>query len=194
MRGFDAIPANRKTKLEKLSEYIQHKQDSGSVSHLVYICTHNSRRSHLGQLWAQVAAAYFGVKNIRTYSGGTQTTAFHPNAIHALEQAGFRLEKLSEGSNPHYHVYYSATEEPVECFSKVYDHPRNPSSGFVSVMMCSDAEENCPFIPGVELRVATTYEDPKSSDGTQQQETVYSERCKQIALETFYVFSQLERN
>ncbi|MDF2453450.1 MAG: protein-tyrosine-phosphatase, partial [Bacteroidota bacterium] len=43
----------------------------------------------------------------------------------------------------------------------------------------------------VELRIATTYDDPKEFDNTSQQDEKYSERCKQIALETFYVFSKI---
>jgi arsenate reductase len=59
-------------------------------------------------------------------------------------------------------------------------------------MTCSDAEENCPFIPGVELRIGTTYEDPKAYDNTLQQDTQYDTRCRQIALETLYVFSLVQ--
>jgi protein-tyrosine phosphatase/arsenate reductase len=56
-------------------------------------------------------------------------------------------------------------------------------------MTCSDAEENCPFIPGVDLRIGTTYDDPKAFDGTQLQDEKYQERSSQIALECLYVFS-----
>ena len=74
----------------------------------------------------------------------------------------------------------------------MYDDPKNPQKEFAAIMTCSDAEENCPFIPGVELRIGTTYDDPKAFDNTPLQDTKYDERCKQIALETLYVFSKVK--
>ena len=34
---------------------------------LNFICTHNSRRSHLSQIWAQTMAAYYNIKNVNDY-------------------------------------------------------------------------------------------------------------------------------
>jgi len=47
------------------------------------------------------------------------------------------------------------------------------------------------FPKGVELRIGTTYDDPKVFDDTPLQDAKYDERCRQIAIETFYVFSKL---
>lgn len=189
---FHAIPAARKDLLDTLTAYIRNKTIENKPIRLVYVCTHNSRRSHFGQVWAQVAASYYKIENVSTYSGGTEATAFHPNAIHALEKIGFDIKKTSEEKNPVYEVYHDLNEMPSVCFSKTYDDPKNPQSDFAAIMTCSDAEENCPFIPGVELRLATTYDDPKSFDNTPLQEEKYSERCRQIALETFYAFSKIK--
>jgi arsenate reductase len=186
---FDQIPENRKEILQKLAQYILSKQEANKPVKLVYICTHNSRRSHFGQVWAQLAAHFYDIKNVTTYSGGTEATAFNVNAIEALKRAGFKVEQTDTTHNPPYLVYYDEKERPITCFSKVYDHPNNPQSEFGAIMTCSDAEENCPFIPGVELRVGTTYDDPKEYDNTPFQDTKYDERCKQIALETLYTFS-----
>lgn len=188
---FHAIQEARKELLEKITDYIRHKIREGKPVQLVYVCTHNSRRSHFGQVWAQVAASYYHVPHVQTFSGGTEVTAFHPNAIHTLERIGFDIKKTGEKKNPVYAVSYDVNEKPVVCFSKTYDDAKNPQSKFAAIMTCGDAEENCPFIPGVELRIATTYEDPKSSDGTPQQDETYHERCRQIALETLYVFSKI---
>ncbi|MCD6019529.1 MAG: protein-tyrosine-phosphatase [Bacteroidetes bacterium] len=188
---FHSIPARRKEILDKFTLYIRNKVQENKPIRLVYVCTHNSRRSHFGQVWAQAAASYYKVPNVHTYSGGTEATAFHPNAIHALEKIGFQIKKTSEEKNPVYEVSYDLDEQPALCFSKTYDDKNNPQSGFAAIMTCSDAEENCPFIPGVELRIATTFDDPKEFDNTSQQDEKYSERCKQIALETFYVFSKI---
>ena len=189
---FDAIPKERKTLLENISNYISTKKESGQAIQLVYICTHNSRRSHFGQIWAQVAANYYNVKNVTSFSGGTEATAFNSNAINAVKRVGFSVTSLDETTNKRYHVVYDETENPITCFSKVYDDAQNPQTNFAAIMTCSDAEENCPFIPGVELRIGTTYDDPKAFDNTPLQDTKYDERCKQIALETLYVFSKVK--
>jgi arsenate reductase len=187
---FDRISLERKFLLDKISTFIQVKKDADLPIQLVYVCTHNSRRSHFGQIWAAVAADYYGVKNVSTFSGGTEATAFNPNAIEALIGLGFEITTSDVSSNPRYDVDFGGLNSSV-CFSKVYDDSNNPSSNFAAIMTCSDAEENCPFIPGVELRIGTTYDDPKAFDGTEQQNEKYTERALQIGLETLYVFSKI---
>lgn len=189
---FDVIPKERQELLEELSNYVSSKKESHQAIQLVYICTHNSRRSHFGQIWAQVAANYFNVKNVTSFSGGTEATAFNSNAINAIKRVGFDVKPLDETTNKRYHVVYDETENPIICFSKVYDDAQNPQTNFAAIMTCSDAEENCPFIPGVELRIGTTYDDPKAFDNRPLQDAKYDERCKQIALETLYVFSKVK--
>ena len=188
---FNSIPNDRKLLLDKLTEYIRSKQTKNKVINVVYICTHNSRRSHFGQVWAQVAAAYYKVANVHAFSGGTEATAFNNNAINALKRIGFDIKATTDQKNPTYQIVFDEQEKPIVCFSKVYNHPPNPQSEFAAIMTCSDAEENCPFIPGVELRIGTTYNDPKAFDNMPEQDAKYSERCQQIALETFYVFSKI---
>lgn len=187
---FGSISAERKEILSKITTYIRSKKEEGKPVNLVYICTHNSRRSHFGQVWAKAVADYYGIEQINTFSGGTETTAFNRHAIDALVRAGFEVKQMTDSENPVYHVFHN-DKEPSICFSKVYDHAQNPDSEFAAIMTCSDAEENCPFIPGVELRIATTYDDPKAFDNTPLQDEKYDERCKQIALETLYAFSIL---
>ncbi len=187
---FSSISEERKLLLSKLSNYISEKSKVDEVINLVYICTHNSRRSHFGQVWAHIASRYFDVKNVFTFSGGTEATAFNINAINALKRVGFEISSEdSISSNPRYHLRFDDSEAPIICFSKVYNHAENPSSAFAAIMTCSDAEQNCPFIPGVELRIGTTYDDPKAFDNSPEQDERYSERCAQIAREILYVFS-----
>jgi hypothetical protein len=189
---FDSIPEERKTILKKIGNYISEKRTREKPAHLVYICTHNSRRSHFGQIWAKAAADFYGVPDVHTYSGGTEATAFNPNAIEAVKRTGMKVQKTNDAENPVYHVYHADNQKPSVCFSKVYDESPNPLSEFAAIMTCSDAEENCPFIPGVELRIGTTYDDPKAFDNTSLQDEKYDERCKQIALETLYAFSTIQ--
>lgn len=188
---FSSIPEDRKEILHKISQYIILKRNDNKPINLVYICTHNSRRSHFGQVWSHVAASYYGINNVQSFSGGTEATAFNINAINALKRIGFKVKPINIEKNSTYHVFHDDNEAPSVCFSKTYNDPKNPQNEFAAIMTCSDAEENCPFIPGVELRIGTTYDDPKAFDNTAQQDDKYDERCKQIALETLYVFSKL---
>ena len=188
---FESISSDRKVLLEKISGYIQQKKDAKSPIQLIYVCTHNSRRSHFGQIWAAVAAEYFGVNEVSTFSGGTEATAFNPNAIQALRGLGFEITEMDTTLNPKYEVDFGGSKLNI-CFSKVYDDVSNPLSNFAAIMTCGDAEENCPFIPGVELRIGTTYDDPKSFDGTDFQDEKYIERALQIGLEILYVFSKIK--
>lgn len=190
---FGSIPNSRKELLEMIAAYITNKFKENKPVNLIYICTHNSRRSHFGQVWSKVASVYYKIPNVNTYSGGTESTAFNHNAINALKKMGFITQSLNSDKNPTWLVSYSDTEKPIECFSKTYDDPKNPQKEFAAVMTCSEAEENCPFIFGAELRIGTTYNDPKAFDNTSLQDKMYEERCSQIALETLYVFSRVKK-
>jgi arsenate reductase len=191
---FELIPPARKELLRSISKYIEEKlKQSGSVQ-CIFICTHNSRRSHLAQLWAGVATRYYGFSgsDILTYSGGTEVTAFNPRAVDALRRAGFEIETLGNTGtveNPHYSISFSPQEPGFLCYSKTYDAPENPSSNFVALMTCSEADEACPIVVGCDQRYALTYLDPKEADGAPEESKVYDERCRQIAREMFYLMA-----
>ena len=186
---FEQIPTERKALLQKIAAYIQSKYDHNDPINLVFICTHNSRRSHFGQIGAALAADYYNIDQVRVFSGGTEATAFHPNAIKALVDLGFIVHTADEGiQNPIWNVQFGIHAGTV-CFSKTFDDPTNPTQGFAAIMTCSDAEQNCPFVPGTELRIGTTYLDPKISDSTPEQDQTYQARFKQIVTELLYAFS-----
>lgn len=189
-----SISEERKKTLQPLIDFIKTKADAKAIINLNFICTHNSRRSHLSQVWAQTLAQYFNIKNVFCYSGGTEATALFPSAAEALESSGFKIEKLSTEDNPVYAIKYSETAHPVIGFSKTFDADFNPSSEFAAIMTCSSADEGCPFIAGAEKRIPITYEDPKAFDGTPQQAEKYLERSLQIATEMKYVFSNIKLN
>lgn len=188
IKEFGLIPKERKVLLGKIADYISYMRGEDAPIQLIYICTHNSRRSHFGQIWAAVAADFYGIANVLTFSGGTEATEFNGNAIHSLLEIGFDIITDGESDNPKYTMRFGKDKSTL-CFSKVYSDDVNPKENFAAIMTCSDAEDNCPFIPGVDLRIATTYEDPKHFDGTDQQSEKYAERCAQIARECLYVFS-----
>jgi arsenate reductase len=184
-----AITLERKALLEEMAEYLREKLSTGQEIRLNFICTHNSRRSQFSQIWAQTAAAYYGIEAL-CYSGGVEVTAFNPRGVSAIRRDGFKLVQ-KEGNNPVYFVFYSEEEEPIVAFSKVYDDAINAPKDFAAVMTCDHADENCPFIPGAEKRFPLRYEDPKAFDDSSQEEQMYTERSHQIGAELFYLFEKV---
>ena len=183
------IPSSRKVLLTEIIDYIKSKIDNNQEINLNFICTHNSRRSQLSQVWAKVASVYYGTE-INSYSGGVEVTAFNERAIDSLVRSGFSI--LFENSiNPKYEISYSENENPIIAFSKLFDDDFNKADYFAAIMTCSDADENCPYIPKAEKRIPLRYDDPKSYDDTPIESEKYDERSLQIASEMFYIFSQI---
>lgn len=185
------IDKSRHAVLNQLIEYIQQKIDTKQPVRLNFICTHNSRRSQLSQIWAKTAAWVNRIE-VETYSGGVEVTAFNERAVASCKRLGFEIEGDTKSPNPKYWVKLDENTQIV-CFSKVYDNPANPTSGFAAVMTCSDADENCPFIPGTEARIPLRYEDPKAFDDTDLEAAKYDERSLQIASELLYIFRAIRQ-
>ncbi|MDJ1482999.1 protein-tyrosine-phosphatase [Cytophagaceae bacterium YF14B1] len=188
IQEFDQIPAERKVLLSNLTHYIQSCINQRKEVALTFICTHNSRRSHLSQIWAQTAAFYYAILNVSTYSGGTEATAFNPRAVKAIKKAGFQVEAEDDTDNPVYLVRFAADQTPIKAFSKIYDQGGNPFRHFGAVMTCTHADENCPYIPEA-TRISLPFDDPKAFDDTPLEETKYEERTRQIGREIFFAFS-----
>lgn len=189
-----AIPVaeERKIVLQPLVEYIREKVNSNDEIRLNFICTHNSRRSHLSQIWAQTMAFQFGIKNVFCYSGGTEATAMFPKVGETLVNQGFQIQKVSEEQNPVYAVKFDVNQHPIICFSKTYFDDFNPKANFGAIMTCSNADEGCPMVFGAEARFPIKYDDPKAFDGTEVMNEKYAERSLQIASEMYFVFSQIK--
>lgn len=186
-----SITEDRKVILKPLIDFIQLKVSKKQEVRLHFICTHNSRRSHLSQVWAQTMAVFFNIQNVVCYSGGTESTALFPMIAETLMNSGFQVTTISETNNPIYSIKYAENAHPIIGFSKKVDNNFNPKSEFAAIMTCSQADGDCPFIVGAEKRIPVTYDDPKVFDNTPQQALQYEERSLQIATELFYVFSQI---
>lgn len=192
IQEFHLIGDDRKLELEEISKYVKENIDKKNKSKLTFICTHNSRRSHMAQIWAQVAADYYDIDMIECYSGGTEATAFNKRSVAALNRAGLDIQTIKEGNNPVYETKYAIDKNTILGFSKVYSDKANPNSDFAAIMVCSDADEACPFVSGASERIAIPYEDPKKFDDTGNEANAYDERSKQIAREMLYVFSKIK--
>ncbi|WP_329806148.1 protein-tyrosine-phosphatase [Flavobacterium facile] len=187
-----SVSDERKGVLQSLVDYIQNKVDTNEEIRLNFICTHNSRRSHLSQIWAQTMAFQFGIKNVFCYSGGTEATAMFSKVGEILVNQGFEIQQLSENENPVYAIKFSDNEPPIIGFSKAYFNDFNPKTNFGAIMTCNNADEGCPMVFGAEARFPIKYDDPKAFDGTEIMNEKYTERSLEIASEMYYVFNQIK--
>ncbi len=170
-----------------LTEYLDREKIN-----LNFICTHNSRRSQLAQVWSFFAIEYFNLKNIFTYSGGTETTSFHRNTVKCLQKTGFIFNVVDfSHQNPRYLISFEKTKKSILGFSKVHDHPQN-SYPFIAITTCNSADQNCPFIPDAIARFHLPYTDPKISDNTDLTEEIYLKTSKQIAGELYFIFKEVK--
>lgn len=189
----ERISEERKRILQPLIEFISSKITKNEEVRLNFICTHNSRRSHLSQIWAQTMANYYQIENVFCYSGGTEATAMFPKVVETLRNQGFEILKLSETENLVYAVKFAENEHAVICFSKKYNDDFNPKSAFAAILTCDSADENCPIVYGAETRIPIKYEDPKKSDGTPEMNETYFNRSLEIATEMKFVFENLRK-
>ena len=186
---FPQIPVDRQAELKELGQYLYEKEKAGEEIKLTVICTHNSRRSHIGQLWLLVAAEWYGLEHLQAFSGGTEATAFNEGGVAALNRAGFRIGGTNSTSNTTYAASWHRGSRPdakVLMFSKKYDHTINPKENFAAVMVCSEADQSCPVVPGAEARFSFPFEDPRYFDGTASEELEYDKACRLIARDVFY--------
>lgn len=190
---FNQISEERKKELLEIGNYIIEKQIKQRSCKLLFICTSNSRRSHMAQIWAQSASIYYGVDSVWTFSGGTEATKVHANTVAALRRCGFSVETSQSGDNPNYFVYAGDKAPLGVIYSKKYNNTINPKSNFLAAMVCSEADKSCPVVDGADIRVALPYEDPKYYDGTPSQDQKYDERCRQIAREMFFMMDYVKQ-
>jgi arsenate reductase len=189
---FEQIPQSRRLELEQLSSYIRQTAGQDGITRLTFVCTHNSRRSQLAQIWTSVAAAHYIIPAVETFSGGTEVTAFNDRCIEALRRCGLEITAGgADTENPRYQVEFQDGRIAELCFSKIYDSAPNPVSHFCAVMTCSQADEACPLVSGCDLRISITYEDPKIADDTAWEQDLYDERSRQIAREMLYMMSRV---
>jgi arsenate reductase (thioredoxin) len=186
------ISPEHKATLDSIAGKISELIDKDGEASIVFICIHNSRRSHLSEVHARAAIHHHGLADsIRVYSGGTVATALNPRAAAAIERAGYHWTK-SEGDNPVYSVKFAENEPPVPVWSKVFDDESNPREGFLAVMTCSEAEQNCPYIREAAARIPLYYRDPSEADGTEKETAVYDERSADICRELLYLFARVK--
>lgn len=182
------IPAARRRALEELAAAMAESLRRSGRAELVFVCTHNSRRSQFAQVWAMVAAWRHGLRSVLAASGGTEITACEPRAVAALERAGLVVTRHGAPPNPVHAIAVPGSAAGTQCWSKRFDDPQNPSQAFLAVMVCSAADAACPTVRGAGRRLTLPYEDPKAADGTPGETAAYDRCCAEIARELLYAF------
>src|SRR4051794_17780457 len=187
------VSSERKSVLDAISKDIVAQLDSGKPAQLTFICTHNSRRSHMSQIWAQTAAYYYGLDGVHCFSGGTQATACNCRTVTAMRRVGFDITDATTGDNPIYLVRYAEDRPPIRAYSKLYNADGNPKQNFIALMTCSVADKSCPVVKGATSRFAIHYVDPRLCDDLPTETAAYNERCREIAREMFYIMAEVRR-
>jgi arsenate reductase len=186
------LSTERKDLLANIAEKIANEYTLNKKVNLNFICTHNSRRSQLGQVWSFYAANYFNVPTINSFSGGTEATAFYKNTVKTLQKVGFNFDVVEfSHENPKYAISFENSTNSILGFSKVFDNIQNPQP-FIAITTCNNADTNCPFIPTAIDRFHLPFVDPKFSDGSQEQDEIYLKTNKQIAAEVNFIFSEVK--
>jgi hypothetical protein len=189
----NSVPAERRAVLNEIAASINAQLGAGKPAQLTFICTHNSRRSHMSQIWAQTAAYYYDLDKVFAYSGGTEATACNCRTVAAMRRVGFDITDATTGDNPIYLVRYAEDRPPIRAYSKLYNGDANPKNDFIALMTCSVADKSCPVVIGAIARYAIHYVDPRLCDDTPTETTAYNERCREIAREMFYIMSEVRR-
>src|SRR6266850_1724696 len=187
------VSAERRVVLDEIASNLVAQIEAGRAAQMTFICTHNSRRSHMSQVWAQTAAYYYGLDKIQTFSGGTEATACNCRTVAAMRRAGFDIEDATTGDNPVYLFLYAGDRPPIRAYSKLYNTDSNPKRDFIALMTCSVADKSCPVVQGAIARFAIHYADPRLCDDTPTETAAYTERCREIAREMFYIMSEVRR-
>lgn len=186
------ISDNRKSELLSLAKLCNKSILADNQLKLNVICTHNSRRSQLAQLWLRAAANYFNIDKVYTFSGGTEATAFNSRMVNALKTVGFQINQLDEFENPKYQIHLSENDTNMDLyFSKVYNESYNPQADYIAILVCNSAAEACPIVAGAAHRIALPYKDPKAFDDTEQEQEAYANTVREIGREMLFMMKNL---
>jgi hypothetical protein len=192
VENLDKVPKQRELMLSEISKSMSTDYLENKTGKVLFVCTHNSRRSQIAEVWFKYATLYFGIQHFEAYSGGIEETAFNERAIKALERAGFTTHYVRKVENPV--VSITPGNYPVwDQQSKIYTHRVNPKKNFTALMVCSDADKSCPIVEGATDRFSLPYDDPRYYDGTPSEEKMYDATVEEIGLEMFYLVSQIKQ-
>ncbi len=149
---------------------------------LVFICTHNSRRSQFSEIWGNILSTYHK-KNINVLSAGMIKTEVYFQVIESLKRIGF---KITHNKNSYLLQHLNIN---MNLYSKILSDIK--INNFISIMTCSEAEASCPIDLRSKSNLKLLYEDPKIYDNTKNEQKKYDSTCLKIAYELNYIFKNI---
>ena len=118
----------------------------------LFLCTHNSARSQMAEGFLRRLAG----DRFEAQSAGTEETTVNPFAIRVMAERGIDISKHR---------------------SKVYEGLMDKPWDYL-ITVCDDANEQCPFIPGVEKRLHWSFEDPSRATGSEAERLAVFRRVR----------------
>lgn len=192
-KEFRKIPEDRRYRLNEIVYFLEDQEKNNEPWQVLFISTNQASVGQMAQVWSKAAAYYFGFNKFNSFSGGIKPSEISVNMITTLENAGFIVYKTEIGGIDVYRVKYSYNLNPIVTFPKKIDHVKNPYHDFMAVFVEENADINIQNIKGTYNRLLLTYDDPVGYDGSDDEELIYKESCRRVAVEMFYVFSQLRK-
>jgi len=187
------IPEERRRIIEELASYIRGNFQTNVKTELLFVGSNNSTRSQFSYVWAQTAAYYYGIKGVSFFSGGVSPSDIDTQTISALEDAGFIAYKINQNDLTAYEVKYSYNLSPLLIWPKKYNlKGQQPTINFASIVVCANADINLPVIKGTNFRTSLHYFDPKAYQNTADAMDHYKDKCREVAMEMFYLFYLLK--
>ena len=107
---------------------------------VLFLCTHNSARSQMAEGFLRAMAG----DRFEAHSAGTEKTSVNPLAIQVMAERDIDISGHTSK------IYGGLMSEPWDYL----------------VTVCDDANERCPFIPGVQKRLHWSFPDPSRATGT----------------------------
>ena len=192
---FNNVPDSTQEQLKVAGTYIINRLNNGQIASISFVCEHNSRKSHLGQIWTTLATQYYQLDHVKCYSGGTTPTYVNQRIINALGNTGIQIsEKGIAGHGPKYLLDYGKSSRGFEIFSKRFDHPMNPDTNYLAISLCLNPDECCPISYGADKQLSIPYEDLQPFGNTPLESAKYDEQCRMVARDMFYMMDFVKTN
>ncbi len=151
----------------------------GECNTVVFLCTHNSRRSQYCEIWGNYFSSVYK-KSITFLSAGAVKTKVHKQIYKSLERVGVKVDRNSS---------INIENITIIPFSKTLSDINKKQ--FISIMTCSNYEKTCPFDPRSLINLQLFYKDPKRYDNSNREAEEYDKTSFMIACEINYILKNI---
>ena len=183
------LSAEKKSTLGSLANLVNNTLDAAPTASMIFVSQHNARRSILSEVWAHVAAYYYGISEVTAYSAGLAPTSFYPEIIKVLLDCGFEIDQDSIGPNPFYKVWYAPSAKPLRIFAKPVDSPENPGNHVITVANCAVDDHSEDILSDRPPLFPLHYPDISTAHSQEQEAVLCRDLCHEIANDMAYLFS-----